>query len=133
MAGKPNKTQVTDVSVESFLSGVEPEARRADAHRLCEIMARVSGKPPRMWGPSIVGFGSRHYRYESGREGDILKVGFAPRASAFALYVTGEVEGDPLVARLGKFTHGKSCINVKRLADIDVGVLEALIARRFDS
>jgi hypothetical protein len=130
VANKPNKTQPTAVPVEAFLAGVSPEARREDAAVLCEMMARLTGEPARMWGPSIVGFGVRRYRYESGREGEILEVGFSPRKPALVLYVVGgPAEGDPLVARLGKFTHGKACIYVKRLADIDLAVLEALIVR----
>ena len=129
MAEKPNKTQETTASVEAFLAGVEPEARRADCETLSALMARLSGEPARMWGPAIVGFGVRHYRYDSGREGDILRIGFSPRKTAISLYVTGEAEGDPMIAALGKITHGKSCINVKRLADIDLAALEALINR----
>ena len=129
MASKPNKTQPTEVSVETFLAGVTPDNRREDAVAIRDLMGRLSGEPARMWGPSIVGFGVRRYRYDSGREGEILKVGFSPRKPALVLYVTGEAEDDPLVARLGKITTGKSCIYVKRLADIDLGVLEALIVR----
>jgi hypothetical protein len=130
MANKPNKTQATQVPVETFLAGVSSDGRREDAFALCEMMGRLSGEPARMWGPSIVGFGVRRYRYESGREGEILKVGFSPRKPALVLHVAGGLaEGDPLVARLGKFTHGKACIYVKRLADIDLSVLEALIVR----
>jgi Domain of unknown function (DU1801) len=129
MASKPNKTQETAASVDAFVAAIEPADRRADCEALCALMGRVSGEPARMWGPSIIGFGVRHYRYDSGREGDILRIGFSPRKANIALYVTGEAEGDPMVAALGKITHGKSCINVKRLADIDVGALEALIKR----
>ena len=129
MASKPNKTQATEASVETFLAAVTPDARRADATAVCHMMARLSGEPARMWGPGIVGFGVRRYRYDSGREGEILKVGFAPRKAALVLYVVGEAEGDPLVARLGKVTTGKACIYVKNLADVDLSVLEALIVR----
>jgi hypothetical protein len=129
MAAKPNKTQATAASVEAFLAGVTPEARRADAIALCELMARVSGEPPRMWGPSIVGFGVRRYRYDSGREGEICKVGFSPRKGAFALYcVAGSAENNPKVAALGKVTTGKGCVYVKSLAELDLARLETLIA-----
>jgi hypothetical protein len=128
MPAKPNKTQVTPVPVADFLAAVEPEGRRADALALCAMMERLSGEPPRMWGPSIVGFGVRRYRYDSGREGEILKVGFSPRKAATALYVGGKAQAD-LVARLGKITTGKSCIYVKRLADIDAAVLEEIVLR----
>jgi hypothetical protein len=127
MAAKPNKTRPTAVSVDDFLAGVTPESRRADALALHEMMARLSGEPAQMWGPSIVGFGLRRYRYESGREGEILKVGFSPRKSAMVLYVVGEAENNPAVAALGKVTTGKGCIYVKTLADIDLARLEALI------
>ncbi len=129
MVGKANKTQVTEVSVETFLAGVDSDVRRKDALALCQIMERLSGEPPRMWGPSIVGFGVRQYRYESGREGETLKVGFSPRKPATVLYYLGPVENDPLVASLGKITTGKGCVYVKSLADIDLKVLEALILR----
>jgi hypothetical protein len=129
MASKPNKTRPSAVSVETFLAGVTPDGRRQDAIAVCELMTRLSGEPARMWGPSIVGFGVRRYRTDAGREGEILKVGFSPRKPALVLYVVGEAEDDPLVARLGKITTGKSCIYVKRLADIDLGVMEALIVR----
>jgi Domain of unknown function (DU1801) len=129
MAGKPNRTQETTASVEAFVAAIDSPDRRADCETLSALMARLSGEPARMWGPSIVGFGVRHYRYDSGREGDILRIGFSPRKAAISLYVTGETEGDPMVAALGKITHGKSCINMKRLADIDLAALEALIRR----
>jgi hypothetical protein len=127
MAGKPNKTQQTAVSVDEFVAGITPDGRRADALTLIEIMARLSGEPARMWGPSIVGFGVRHYRYESGREGEILKIGFSPRKPATVLYGLGQAEND-LVAALGKVTTGKGCVYVKNLAEIDLGRLETLIA-----
>ncbi|HEY1447129.1 MAG TPA: DUF1801 domain-containing protein [Caulobacteraceae bacterium] len=128
MVGKPNKTQPSAVSVDDFLAGVTPDSRRADALALVEIMSRLSGEPARMWGPSIVGFGVRHYRYESGREGEILKVGFAPRKPATVLYGVGGPENEPAVAALGKVTTGKGCVYVKNLGDIDLGRLESLIA-----
>jgi hypothetical protein len=128
MPGKPNKTKVTAVAVSDFLAAIEPEGRREDALALCAVMQRLSGEPPRMWGPSIVGFGVRHYRYDSGREGEILKVGFSPRKPATVLYIGGGAQPE-LVARLGKITTGKSCIYVKRLADVDTEVLEEIITR----
>lgn len=128
MANKPNKTRPTAVSVDEFLAGLTPESRRADALALCEMMARLSGEPARMWGPSIVGFGVRKYRYESGREGEILKVGFSPRKPATVLYVASQAENNPEVAALGTVRTGKACIYVRSLADIDMGRLERLIA-----
>ena len=128
MAAKANKTQPTAGSVEDFLAAVTPDGRRADATAVAALMTRLSGEPPRMWGPGIVGFGERHYKYESGREGSTLEIGFAPRKEALALYGMG-VQDSPLLAGLGKFTTGKGCLYIKRLADIDVAVLEALIVR----
>jgi hypothetical protein len=127
MAG--NKTVESGAPVQAFLDAIEPASRRADAWALCALMERVSGEAPRMWGPAIVGFGQRHYRTEAGREGDICRIGFSPRKAAMALYIVASTDSDPLVARLGKISTGKSCIYVKRLADIDLGVLEALIER----
>jgi hypothetical protein len=129
MPAKQNKTQPTAVSVDAFLAGVTPEVRREDALSLREMMQRLSGEPARMWGPTIVGFGTRRYRTPAGREGDMLKLGFAPRKPAFVLYIPGWTDGDELLGRLGKVSHGKGCLYVKRLADIDLDVLEAMIMR----
>ena len=128
MPAKPNKTQATAVPVADFIAAVEPQGRREDALTLCAMMQRLSGEPPRMWGPSIIGFGVRHYRYDSGREGEILKVGFSPRKAATVLYIGGGAQ-PALVARLGRITTGKSCIYVKQLADVDTTVLEEMIVR----
>src|SRR5579864_8635757 len=129
MPGQAPKTKPTEVAVEDFLTGVTPAARRDDARALCAIMARASGEPPRMWGPSIVGFGQRTYTTADGKAHPMLAAGFSPRKAALVLYLTGAAANDPLAARLGKFTHGKSCIYVKRLADIDQGALEATVRR----
>ena len=129
MAASERKTKRTEVSVDDFLGAVTPDARRADAKALCAIMARASGEPPRMWGPSIVGFGQRTYTTADGKAHPMLAAGFSPRKAALVLYVSADAEADPLAARLGKFTHGKSCIYVKRLADIDEGVLEQMVRR----
>ncbi|HEY2179108.1 MAG TPA: DUF1801 domain-containing protein [Caulobacteraceae bacterium] len=126
---KANKTAPTAASVVTFLAGLAPEGRRADAAALSALMARVSGQPARLWGPSIIGFGVHRYRYDSGREGETPAVGFSPRKQALVLYGLGEAGEDP--ARLGKVTTGVGCIYVKRLADIDLAVLEATIARAF--
>lgn len=123
-----NKTQPTDASVGKFLDAVEPETKREDARQICALMERVSGYPPKMWGPAIVGFGQYHYKYESGREGDFLLTGFSPRKAALALYIMdGYQDREEILSRLGKFTRGKSCLYVKRLTDIDLAVLEELI------
>jgi hypothetical protein len=121
------KTKVSDAAVSAFLDKVEPPARREDARAVCELMARVSGEPPKMWGASIVGFGSYHYRYESGHEGDMCRIGFSPRRSALTLYLPQTAQRERLLAKVGKHTTGVSCLYVKKLADVDFGVLAALV------
>jgi hypothetical protein len=123
-----NKTQVTDGDVTAFIEGVADEAQRADAHRIAEMMARLSGAPAKMWGPSIIGFGSYHYKYDSGREGDTLRIGFSPRKGQTVLYLPGIISGQAdLLARLGKHKEGKGCLYIKRLADVDAAVLEEMV------
>jgi hypothetical protein len=127
-AKSANKTKPTRVSAASFLAKVTPAGRREDAQALAAMMSRLSGEPAVMWGPSIVGFGSCHYRYESGREGDMPRVGFSPRKPALVLYVDANFPGrDALVAKLGKVKTGASCIYLKQLADADPKVLEKMI------
>ncbi|MEZ4684775.1 MAG: DUF1801 domain-containing protein [Bacteroidia bacterium] len=124
------KTQLNDGSVEDFLNSVEDEQKRADSFRICEIMEEITGEPGQMWGSSIVGFGSYHYKYASGREGDWMLVGFSPRKQNLTMYVMDGVgTHDDLLAKLGKFKTGKSCLYVKRLSDIDEGVLRNMIER----
>jgi hypothetical protein len=107
-----------------------PEDKRADAKVLVNLMREVTGEKPKMWGPSIVGFGSYHYKYESGREGDSLLVGFSPRKPATVLYgLLGSSGSEALLARLGNHTTGKGCLYIKKLADIDLKVLAVLIDR----
>jgi hypothetical protein len=118
------------VSVTDFLDAVPDERKRADAWKLVEIMREATGFEPVMWGPSIVGFGSYHYRYESGREGDICMVGFSPRKPAISLYVNTPGATElirPMLEQFGKFTMGKGCIYIKRLSDIDIPTLKELI------
>lgn len=128
-----NKTVESDASVSDFLESIEHDTRRADARVLVDLMRRVTGVEPRMWGPSIIGFGRYHYRYESGREGDMLRVGFSPRKANLALYliVKGAEWGD-LLHRLGKHRTGKSCLYVNKLADIDLDVLETMVVRSWE-
>jgi hypothetical protein len=124
-----NKTRPTTASVSEFLSGVANDTRRRDAQAVLAMMMRVTGVEPQMWGPSIVGFGSQHYRYESGREGDMPRIGFSPRKASLVLYVlTGGGREASLLARLGKHTTGVSCLYVNKLADVDMTVLEAMAA-----
>jgi Domain of unknown function (DU1801) len=123
-----NKTKATNVTVEAFLASVADASKRADALALIDMMQTASNEKPRMWGPSIIGFGSYHYHYESGREGDSPIVGFSPRKAALVIYiVTGFRGAEPLLAKLGKHSMGKSCLYVKRLADVDLPVLRKLI------
>ena len=120
-----NKTKATAASVDDFLDAVPDPQRRADARTLRALMERVSGEPAAMWGPSIVGFGSHHYKYASGREGDMCRIGFSPRAQELVLY--GGFLRDPArLARLGKYRAGKGCLYIRRLADVDEGELEAM-------
>jgi len=125
-----NKTKPTTISVPAFLDACTDEARRADAKALATLMQKVTGNEPSMWGSSIVGFGSYHYVYESGREGDMPIVGFSPRKAANVLYGTiGFGGAEALLARLGKHTTGKGCLYIKKLADVDVKVLETLVEK----
>ena len=125
---KANKTQATGASVEEFIAAIESPEMKADCERLVQMMSDATGEKPRLWGPSIVGFGEYHYKYESGREGDFLRVGFAPRKRNLSIYIMpGFEEFQPLMDRLGKHSTGASCLYVKRLADIDEQVLDELI------
>jgi hypothetical protein len=125
-----NKTKPTKLSVAGFLDACEDEGRRADAQALAKLMQEISGEEATMWGPSIVGFGSYHYTYESGREGDMLVVGFSPRKGANVLYGAIGFEGaEALLAKLGKHTTGKGCLYIKKLADVDLKVLETLLEK----
>jgi hypothetical protein len=122
------KTQPTVQSVDRFLAAIDDETKRADSQAVCRLMAELTGEPPTMWGPSIVGFGRYHYTYESGREGDWFRVGFSPRKQTLTLYLTyGFDAHQPLMAKLGKYKTGKACLYVKRLNDVDLDVLTELI------
>ncbi len=125
-----NKTQPTKLSVAAFIDGLTDQTRKADAKALVKLMQGATGEKPTMWGPSIIGFGSRHYKYDSGREGDTPVVGFSPRKAASVLYgVTGFGGSEALLAKLGKHTTGKGCLYVKKLADVDRKVLEEMVAQ----
>ena len=120
-----NKTTETKVDVAKFLEKVADDAQRADAEVLIKMLKRLSGSPAKMWGPSIIGFGSYHYRYESGREGEMCRIGFSPRKGQTVLYAMGAVANDPgIEKRLGKCKTGKGCLYIKRLSDVDMKVLE---------
>ena len=133
MAGYELKTRATGVDVDAFLDGVADPGRREDAKKLRATMERISGYPAKMWGPSIVGFGRYHYRYDSGHEGEMARIGFSPRAKELVLYLIGGFpRHQALMDRLGKYRNGKSCLYVKRLSDVDEAVLESLIAEGLD-
>lgn len=125
-------TTQTGADVHAFVAAVRDDQRRADATALVELMRDVTGEPPVMWGPAIVGFGSRHYRYPSGREGDTVAVGFSPRRAQSAIYLTGGLEtyGD-LLATLGPHAVGKGCLYLAQVAEVDSSVLRAIIARSY--
>jgi len=124
-----NKTTETNVSVDDFLNAVADETKRTDSFRLVQIMKEQTGFDARMWGPSIVGFGSYHYKYESGREGDAPLVGFRPRAKEISLYLYQEfTDREKLLQQLGKHRSGAGCVYVKKLQDIDIEVLRKLIS-----
>ena len=124
---KAQNTIPKDVS--EFMSGIDNKTRRADAQALLNIFQKVTGEAPKFWPPSIIGFGEYHYQYASGREGDSLNVGFSPRKANLVMYVMGSVGADhPLMRKLGKHKTGKACLYVNKLADIDMAVLEDVIA-----
>ncbi len=123
------KTKATEASVEAFLDGVKHPVRRADGKAICALMERVTGEPAVMWGPSIIGFGRYHYRYASGHEGDMCRIGFSPRSANLVLYVGGFPDYEALLARLGKHKSSKACLYLNKLADVDPAVLEEIVKR----
>ncbi len=123
-----NKTTKTDLSVDAFIDGVEDKQKQADCRVLIEVMKQVTNDEPKMWGPSIVGFGNYHYKYASGREGDWFHVGFSPRKQNLTMYIMDGFEAyRDYLAELGKFKTGKSCLYVKKLDDVNMDVLQELI------
>jgi len=126
------KTQKNAADVEAFLAGVANDRRREDAAVVAALMAEVTGHPPAMWGKSIVGFGSYHYKYASGREADWMATGFSPRKAKLVLYImSGFSEYDDLLGKLGKYKTGKSCLYINKLADVDLDVLRELIGKSY--
>lgn len=125
------KTKATDVKVEDFLDLVEPVQKREDAYTLLQLMRKITGKSGKMWGPTIVGFGKYHYKYESGHEGDSCVAGFSPRKANHVIYLMpGFSENDKaLLKRLGKFKASKGCLYINKLADVDLDVLEQLVRK----
>lgn len=123
------KTRPTRASVTEFLAGIDDRQQRADAKKVAAMMRRATGKRAKMWGASIVGYGSYHYKYASGRDGDFMITGFSPRKQALTVYIMpGFSSFKKLMEKLGKYKTGKSCLYIKRLSDIDEKVLQKLIA-----
>jgi hypothetical protein len=124
-----NKTAETTVSVTEFINAVKDESKRKDSFRLIETVKKQTGLEPKMWGPSIVGFGTYHYKYDSGHEGDSPLIGFSPRTAAITLYLSGNFEKrEDLLKKLGKHKTDKGCVYIKKLEDIDMEILKSMIA-----
>ena len=125
-----NKTKATGARVTAFINSIDDKQKRAEARKVAAMMRKATSKRPKMWGPSIVGYGTYHYKYSSGREGDFLMTGFSPRKQALTVYVIPGFENfEALMNKLGKYKTGKSCLYIKRLSDVDEKILEQLINR----
>ncbi len=134
MAKAKNKTVETDLSVQAYMAQIEADERRADCQKLLEVMTRLSGYAPKVWGTKlssgIIGFGRYHYKYASGREGESLRTGFSSRAQYISVYIMpGYQDFSGELSRLGSHKMGKSCLNIKRLSDVDINVLEEIISK----
>jgi hypothetical protein len=128
------KTKQTDESVVKFLNTIQDATRRKDCFEIAEMMKRASKCPPKMWGTAIIGFGSYHYKYESGHEGDACLIGFSPRKQNITLYILGGIINHrDLLNKLGKHKTGKGCLYINKLSDVDALILEELIKISFDS
>ncbi|MGZ9675621.1 DUF1801 domain-containing protein [Flavobacterium sp. GNP001] len=125
---KANKTTETEVNITDFINSyVDNDQKKIESFQLVELMSKWSGTKPKMWGPTIIGFGNYHYTYASGHEGESMLIGFSPRKAAFSLYVTTEThDNQELLGQLGKFKMGKACIYVKKLADINIEIFEQI-------
>ncbi|MBC8144098.1 MAG: DUF1801 domain-containing protein [bacterium] len=126
------KTKPTAVSVEDFIENVDDENKRDDSRILVKMMSKATGAKPRMWGPSIIGFGTYHYKYDSGHEGDSCIAGFSPRKAAHSIYLAEFPEREAMLAKLGKHKMGKACLYVKKLDDIDMNVLKQMIEKSIE-
>ena len=131
------KTKATEAGVADFIAAIPETRRRGEAALVDAMHRRVTGLEPRMWGPSIIGYGSYDYVYDSGRSGTMCRAGFSPRKTAMTLYLMGhyldrQPEADALLAKLGKHKTGKSCLYINKLADVDLAVLEQLVALSWD-
>jgi hypothetical protein len=128
-----NITAENETSVKDFIEAIKDNVKRKDCFELIETLKKQTGLNPKMWGPAIVGFGSHHYKYESGREGDSPNVSFSPRASSIALYLSGNFnDRDELLKKFGKHKTDKGCIHIKTLADIDTIILKRMIANHLE-
>ena len=137
MAKVELKTKATEVSAADFIAAVPDARRREEAAVIDALHRKVTGHEPKLWGPSIIGYGSYNYKYDSGREGTMCRAGFSPRKAAMTLYLMGnycdrQAEVDALFAQLGKHSVGKSCLYIKKLADVDLAVLERLVQINWD-
>ncbi|MGB5724951.1 MAG: DUF1801 domain-containing protein [Parasphingorhabdus sp.] len=139
MAKAELKTKRTNADVTAFIEKAEPERRKVEAYQLIDLFRKVTGKEPKMWGPSIIGFGSYDYKYESGREGTMCRAGFSPRKAKLSIYLMGayctpeaQAEQDRLFGLLGKHSVGKSCLYINRLEQVDIKVLEQLVRNNWD-
>jgi hypothetical protein len=126
------QTKPTKVSPASFIKKIEGEQRRKDCREIAKMMEEITGEPPKMWGPSIVGFGTCHYKYASGREGDMILTGFSPRKQNLTLYIGPGLDDKAMMAKLGPHKTAKSCLYIKTLDDVDLKVLRSLIKKSVD-
>lgn len=134
MAGRANKTTPGDGDADAFIAAVADDQRRDDARLVVALMREATGEPAVMWGSSIIGFGSRHYRYATGREGDVPAVGFSPRKAQTVLYLTGQVDDyADLLGRIGPHKTGKGCLYLKRVDQNDQAVLREIIVRSYQA
>lgn len=129
-----NKTLETTASVADFIAHISEKERQKDAWTIVELMKKESGFEPKLWGSSIIGFGSYHYKYESGREGDAPLIGFSPRKTEFALYLSSRLKDrEKLLKQLGKHRTGKACVYIKKLTDVDLDILKKMIAQSLEA
>lgn len=132
MSKSENKTQPTDASVDEFLSSVDNEKRQTDARQVYNWMCEITGIPAKMWGPSIIGFDTYHYKYDSGREGDSFKIGLSPRKASLTIYIMpGFEKFEELMQKLGKFKSSVSCLYIKKLEDVNADVLKELMRKSY--
>jgi hypothetical protein len=127
------KTKLNDASVLDFINTVDETQKKSDAYEIIDMMKEISGQEPKMWGGSIVGFGSYHYKYKSGNEGDWMKIGFSPRKQALTLYLSCDLsQHEATLQKLGKYKTGKGCLYIRKLTDVDMNVLKVLIEEGYN-